>query len=483
MRIAAEVLHELRQPLLGVKAYAQLLGEEVGTRPPLRLMLAQVERMEQIISDFTRLSSDRPAPQQRVTLGTHVQAALKLFALNPDSARLTVDVEGPEDLALQGNGRLLEQLVINLLNNAREAVVGQGRIKVVMRNEGGSPALYVADWGAGVPETLRERIFEPYVTASKRGTGLGLAVCKRIAQEHRARVELVPPSTLAEQPPPATVFRVLFPALESVPAPTPVATPAPTPAPTPTAQRRRLLVVDDEEIIRGVFRDLMGRECEVLEACNAEEALEHLQRGPVDLIVTDKNLPGLSGLELAQQARKMDPASRVILMTGYPSLVTAQQAMDLGLLDYLLKPFDDIREVRTKLREALSGALPERKAPPANSRRVDIFEDNPAVARQLSEALTSMGLEARVYATANEPSEPEAPAAVVVSWDFGPAHGRKALELARKRCQGAPLVVVAESLSQDTVLEALRAGALACLLRHQDSKEFGRKLSRLLKAA
>jgi DNA-binding NtrC family response regulator len=242
-------------------------------------------------------------------------------------------------------------------------------------------------------------------------------------------------------------------------------------------------VVDDEEIIRSVFKDLMGRECEVLEAMDAEEALAHLKRGPVDLIVTDKNLPGLSGLELAQRARELDPGSRVILMTGYPSLVTAQQALELGLLDYLLKPFDDIREVRAKLRQALASTTPVRRGIRPGSRRVDVLEDSPASARRLTEALAQMGLEARVLNAA--PGEPtvEPPAAVVVSWDFGPAYGRQALELARKLGQGAPFVVLAEYLSQETMLEALRAGASGCLPRELQAHELSHELSRLLAQA
>ncbi len=478
-QLAAEVLHELRQPLLGVKAYTQMLSEEIGTRGPLRQMLAQVERMEQIISDFTRLASERPAPQQAVSLVTHVQAATRAFALNPDSARVTLQVEASEDLSVQGNGRLLEQLTLNLLNNARDAVSGPGRVKVVLTREGPSPVMYVADWGPGVPEAVRHRLFEPYVTGSKRGTGLGLAVCRRIAQEHHARLELVPSSVLADQPPPTTVFRVLFPA----PGPLPVASASPAPglaAPAPAPSRRRLLVVDDEEIIRSVFKDLMDRDCEVLEAATAEAGLELLKRGPVDLIVTDKNLPGLSGLELAQQARRLDPASRVILMTGYPSLVTAQQALELGLLDYLLKPFDDIREVRTKLREALTRPVPGRRGPPPASRRVNVLEDNPAAAGRLTEALALLGLEARVLTGA--PGEPtaEPPAAVVVSWELPASYGRQALELARKLGQGAPFVVLAGYLSQETVLEALRAGASGCLPRDLDSRALAHELSRLL---
>ncbi|ATB34412.1 hybrid histidine protein kinase/response regulator SinK [Melittangium boletus] len=474
-QLAAEVLHELRQPLLGVKAYTQLLTEEMGSRGPLRQMLAQVERMEQIISDFTRLASERPAPQQPVSLVAHVQAAARAFALNPDSSRIRLEVDAPEELIIEGNGRLLEQLALNLFNNARDAASGPGLVKAVLAREDSSPVMYVADWGRGIPDAVRARLFEPYVTGSKRGTGLGLAVCRRIAQEHQALLELVPPSTLNLSPPPSTVFRVRFPA-PAYRTPLP-----PEPSPAPASSRHRLLVVDDEEIIRSVFRDLMSRECEVLEAANAEEALAHLERGRVDLIVTDKNLPGLSGLELAQRARRLDPGSRVILMTGYPSLVTAQQALELGLLDYLLKPFDDIREVRAKLREALTGTAPRTRGLRSDSRRVDVLEDHPASARRITEALALLELEARVFPSV--PTEPpvEPPAAVVVSWDFSAAHGRQALELARRQGLGAPFVVLAEYLSQETMLEALRAGASGCLSRDLEPRELGRELSRLLK--
>src|SRR5215218_7989665 len=75
-QLAAEAFHELRQPLLGIKAYAQMMEEEAGRQGPLRLLLAQVERMEQIIADFTRLVSQRPAPRERVSLAEAVSAAV-----------------------------------------------------------------------------------------------------------------------------------------------------------------------------------------------------------------------------------------------------------------------------------------------------------------------------------------------------------------------------------------------------------------------
>src|SRR5207248_2196395 len=75
LQLAAEVLHELKQPLLGIKAYGQMIHEAGNAPAPLTQMLTQVERMEQIIADFTRLVSDKPAPQEKVNLCTHVRAA------------------------------------------------------------------------------------------------------------------------------------------------------------------------------------------------------------------------------------------------------------------------------------------------------------------------------------------------------------------------------------------------------------------------
>jgi CheY-like chemotaxis protein len=464
-QIAAEVLHELRQPLLGIKAYAQMMDEDASPGTPVSLLLAQVERMEQIISDFTRIASDRPAPKERMPLAAAAHSAARTFRLNPESARISLEMDLAPDVEVIGNPRLLEQLVLNLLNNARDAMNGRGRIKVVTSRENGAPSLLVADWGPGVPAELRDRIFEPYVTGKTRGSGLGLAVCRRVAQEHQAQLSLASPTLLQDMPPPATVFQLLFSTGDG---------------PVAAAVRRRILVVDDEAIIRMVFRDLMSKECDIIEAQTAEEAIELLRSGPYDLIVTDKNLPGLSGLDLAQEARRLDPNSRVIIMTGYPSLVTAQQALELGVIDYLLKPFDEIREVRDKLRQALAGAPPVARAQPT-SRRVDVYEDNPASARQITEALTLLGMEPNLLLEPT-PVAGDPPAGVVVSWDFSPAHGKKAVELGRAFSHGAPFVVLAEHLTMDAALESLRGGAAACLPKLlSDVRALSRELGRALK--
>lgn len=462
LQLAAEVLHELKQPLLGLKAYTQMMMEAgPPSGSPVRLMLSQVERMEHIIADFTRLAAEKPAPQQKVNLCSHVRAAERLFHLNPDSARVTLEVDAPEQIELQGNGRLLEQMVLNLMNNARDAMSGLGRIAVQVSREADRPVIHVADWGPGIPTELRSRLFEPYVTTKTRGTGLGLSVCKRIAQEHKAEISLAPSDSLHRTPPPATVFKITFPALAAAVAP-----------------RRKLLVVDDEAVIRRVFHDLMTKECDVVEAATAEEALEQLAHTPFDLIVTDKNLPGLSGLDLAQQARALNPNSKVILMTGYPSLVTAQQGLELGLIDYLLKPFDEIREVRAKLRAALEAPVPGHFV--ATNKRIDVYEDDGESAKRIAEALSMLGLEPNLMHEA-VPVE-SAPAGVVVSWSFGPARGKEAVRVGRAASRGAPFVVLAEHLTMEIALDCLRGGAAACLPKlTSDVKALSRELTRALR--
>lgn len=460
-QLTAEVLHEVRQPLLGIKAYAQFLAEGTDPVQVSQQVLRQAERIEAIVGDYTRLASNRPAPREPLPLSEPIRRAVDFLRSQPAHAALQLEAELEPDLEVIGNGRLLEQLAINLIANAAEAMDGKGRILVRVRRDEGVPVLDVGDWGPGIPPQQAQAIFEPYVTGNTRASGLGLAVCQRIAADHGAELSLAPPTVMGGAEPPSTVFRLRFQDESNV------------------HQRRRLLVVDDEAILRQIFVDLMGRECELITCETAEEALRHLEDEGFDLIVTDKNLPGMNGLDLAREARKRDPHSRVILMTGYPSLVTAQEAMELGVLDYLLKPFDDIREVRELLRKQLAAPRPD----PVSSRslkRVDVLESDPDAAFLIQEALHLLGMETRVVRELESPIEP-APAAVVVSWEFEPAQGSRAVALARQTARGAPFIVLAEHLSLDCTLESLKGGATACLPKlTRDARVLSRELARAM---
>jgi DNA-binding response OmpR family regulator len=461
--LAAEVLHEVRQPLLSLKAWLQLVKEDPSRALPIDVLLAQVSRIEHLVNDFTRLAANRPAQRDKLKLSVPVREAIAQ-AQRPGVQSPMPELEIVFDVEVMGNLGLLQQLTLNLINNAREASGTNGRIKVVITRDGVKPALYVADWGSGVSPELRRKIFEPFVTTKDSGTGLGLAVCKRIAAEHHAALDLAPPQVVNESPPPATVFRLVFDTDSAVHA---------------TARRQRILVLDDEAVIRLMFRDLLGKEYDVVEAATAEEALAALPTKPFDLVLADKNLPGASGLDVAMEIRRSYPGLKLMLMTGYPSLVTAQQSVELGLTDYLVKPFDDIRVVREKVRAALLAPRVEPRK--ATNRRVDIYEDNPMSAKQISDALSMLNMKPQVLTEAKAGGA-EAPAAVVMSWDFTPAHGAAGVQLARQLAPGVPFVVLAEHLTMDSALESLRGGAAACLPKLlTDVKALSRELQRALK--
>jgi len=465
--IAAEVLHEIKQPLLGLKAYLQMVRDEPTKPVPVTLLLAQVERIEQIVGDFHRLTNDRPPPLTMLKLSTAVRHAVAHFTAMPTNQDVKVDVQVVFECELKGNMRLLEQLTLNLLNNARDAMAGKGNIKVQVTRDALRPTLYVADWGPGVPPEMKDKIFEPYVTTKATGTGLGLVVCKRIAAEHQAKLELAPPGVMHEATPPSTVFRVSFSNKTGAEA---------------GARKHRILVVDDEAVIRLLFKDLLSRDYELVEAETAEEALVQLASGAFDLMISDKNLPGISGLDLAQKAKTRWPQVKVMLMTGYPSLITAQQSVELGLVDYLVKPFDDIRIVRDKIRDAINApAAAAVFATAPKTRRIDVYEDNPSSSKQIVEALSQLGYQPHVLTTAI-PGGAAVPLAIVLSWDFQAALGKGGIAFLKHFAAGVPFVVLAEHLTMESALESLRGGATACLPKLlNDSKALGRELARALK--
>lgn len=124
--------------------------------------------------------------------------------------------------------------------------------------------------------------------------------------------------------------------------------------PTPQASNPHLVIVDDEpvilQILKAVFEDEPYR---LSLASSGHEALELMERSGVDLLLTDKNLPDLNGLELLKAAKKVNPDAEVIIITGYASLETALAAMELDAFDYVLKPLNNVFDIRKKVRRAL----------------------------------------------------------------------------------------------------------------------------------
>ncbi|HLA63506.1 MAG TPA: response regulator, partial [Rhodothermales bacterium] len=203
----------------------------------------------------------------------------------------------------------------------------------------------VSDTGVGMTERVRTRIFEPlFTTKGERGTGMGLTVAYGIVQEHNGTIEVT------SEPGQGTVFTLTFPLPEeeapvaSSAAPTTTsglsAAPAvPTPAPKPPTRTARLLVVDDEPMVRTVTTKLLRlKGHDVVEAVSGMAALSLVDDPTTpgfDLVITDLSMPEMSGRELAQQIRQRYPALPVLLLTG-----DTDAEADEGTVDAVVKkPF------------------------------------------------------------------------------------------------------------------------------------------------
>jgi DNA-binding NtrC family response regulator len=128
------------------------------------------------------------------------------------------------------------------------------------------------------------------------------------------------------------------------------------------SEPKRILVVDDEEAVNVVLGELLGEAgYEVSFATTCQAGLDILEQGGFHLVIADKNLPDESGMEIIRRAREIDGGPEAIMITGYASLETAIEAMDLGARGYLLKPFDDVGEVLEKVQKILAAAEERQK--------------------------------------------------------------------------------------------------------------------------
>jgi DNA-binding NtrC family response regulator len=131
---------------------------------------------------------------------------------------------------------------------------------------------------------------------------------------------------------------------------------------------RKVLVVDDEEIVRvSHMRTLAGQNCKVDAARGGEQALENMQQEPADVVLMDLRMPGMDGLAALKTMKQKWPDTEVVIITGYPSVYTAREAARLGAFDYLVKPVDP-----DKVLEVANAAMAQRLAPPKEKAEAQI---------------------------------------------------------------------------------------------------------------
>jgi len=389
--MAAAVFHEMNQPLLGIKGFAELIQENTGGGDPEKLVSwaheirKQVQRLQQMQRHVTDFLRPQPADAGQATeLRLALDEAFKLFEHRIEKKKIALGVSLPDGLPPVGIARQqLSQILINLIGNAVDALEGQTErsLRIVARGGDGQPVrMLIADSGSGIPAEVRERLFEPFCSSKgEHGSGLGLYIAQRLAEQSGGGLRLIDPERLHWKQPPSTAFELQLPVAEpqANTETQPPAAPPRDPAAIQTRRQlseqmqqfgrtipvsRRVLVVDDEEVIRRILSEFFAGQSILADVVSSsEEALDKLEQVEYAAVVTDKNLPGIDGIELLERIKQSWPRVEVLIITGYASVESALSAIELGAFDYIPKPFPSLGLVGDKVRGALDRHAFEQK--------------------------------------------------------------------------------------------------------------------------
>jgi hypothetical protein len=229
--LAAGVAHEVNTPLTGISSYAQLLLSDITPDDPryaiLKKMEVQTFRASHLVNNLLDFAANQQKGLEPIDLAETVRATLQLHEILFHGKEVRIHVDLADGIEVLGNQHELQQVLTNLLLNARDAVERGGNIWIRLEAAGETAILSVQDDGRGVPAEIRDRIFEPLVT-SKRGqggTGLGLSICEKIVRQLGGEI------TVESEPGMGATFRVALPLWQAGRDRTP------GPAPDPTATR------------------------------------------------------------------------------------------------------------------------------------------------------------------------------------------------------------------------------------------------------
>lgn len=353
--LAGGVAHDFNNLLAAILGNLALAREDVGPEHAAQESLSEIHRAairaRQLVQQILAFSRRQTQELQRQPLTPLVDEALRLMrSLLPAGVRLNVRL--PEvALPVLADATQVQQVLMNLCTNAWQAMGSQpGDITVALEavqidpvqalalghlEPGAFACLSVADNGPGMDAATQQRIFEPFFTtkAPGSGTGLGLSVVHGIVKAHRGAI------TVHSRPGEGSRFDVYLPLTTASPEVAPPE-PAAPPAPAPASPGRHIVYVDDyEALVTLAGRMLRQRGYRVSTFCSGEEALAWLRASdePVDLWVTDQNMPGMSGVELARAVRALHPALRVAIVSGHVNEELLAAATAAGVFSVLGK--------------------------------------------------------------------------------------------------------------------------------------------------
>ena len=356
--LLADVAHEVNNPLMAIGALAESRLQDKTLPDDLReeidQILRQSRRAGKLLSGLLRFVRPTDGRQTAIVVHDVVRGALDLVNHQLVANQIELDVQlAREQASVMGDPARMEQVFVNLLSNAIDAMRGETthrRLGVSSVVRGGRIGVSVVDTGPGVSPELADQVFRPFVsTKGKSGTGLGLYISRQIVREMGGDLVLAP-----QGPSEGARFVATFPvALPEASAALVAAAERPKGPLPPVArplQGVRVLLVEDEEAVRQpVARYLARRGATVDEAGHGVEAMARVAQVRPDVIVADLRMPVMDGMEFFRHLRGTDPglAERVLFLSGDFSQLHALEDLTIPADRQMLKPVDlDLLERR-----------------------------------------------------------------------------------------------------------------------------------------
>jgi PAS domain S-box-containing protein len=367
-QLAGGIAHDFNNLLTTITGYIELLLSSLAADDPRRSHAEQVRRSAQRAAALTQqlLAFSRRQVLEPKTLDLNeVVSGIEEMLRRLIGEHIELRTRRAPDIwPVRADPGQLEQAIMNLVVNARDAMPGGGRLTIETANAeldsayvgihmsvepGGYAMIAVTDSGIGMTPEVRARLFEPFFTTKEqgKGTGLGLSTTYGIVKQSGGYIWCY------SEPGTGTTFKIYLPRADKAAAPAPQAPPPIATSPLPVCET--ILLVEDEPEVRSLVQRLLKMQgYTVVAAANPDEALAIIRdfKGQIDLMVTDVVMPGMSGRQLAERLAKILPDLKVLFVSGY----TDDAIVHHGFLDpgtaFLQKPFTP-QALARKVREVI----------------------------------------------------------------------------------------------------------------------------------
>ena len=349
-RLVAVVVHEINNALSGILGYSQFLLARTHApeeQRDLQRIHDEAMRTAKVSQNLLRFSRGSRGDKAAVPVTELLERCAELKRRDFSLRSIDLEIEvAPGIPPIFGDESLLSQVFINLLTNAQQSVSSvrpRGTVRVKARMARRLVVVDVIDDGPGIPDELRDRVFESFFTSRPdgSGTGLGLTLCRDIVRDHGGTIRVVPRRK------PGACLRVSFPAHDAAIGPLPPHSVAAVIA-EPFVTNARIVIVEDELSLRDLIARAFeghGNHSVIFE--HAEDALPYLEAESVDLLVSDFHRPGMNGIDFYRQLSRTRPAllDRLLFITGDSLRPDVAAFLKNSRAAVLAKPFrlEDLR--------------------------------------------------------------------------------------------------------------------------------------------